>query len=79
LRDIVFDDDAVAERHGDSLVGVLHDHCSQRVRQLQAQFDSPYNRGAGSIDETYVGDARAALERVEEAQRELASAALPNP
>lgn len=73
LRDITFRDAVIIpERYGVSLVTVLHEHYSQALRRLQNEFDSPYNRGAGSIDETYVSDARAALEPVEEIRRALA-------
>jgi hypothetical protein len=50
----------VPARYGDSLVIVLHEHFAHALRRLQTEYDSPYNRGAGSTDETYVKRARRA-------------------
>lgn len=66
------DSAAVPQRYGDSLITVLFEHFADHARRRQREFDSPHNRGAGSIDETYASDARSGLARVEEIIRLLA-------
>jgi len=68
---------AIPEPYGDSLVGVLHEHFAENAHRLERELDSPSNRGAGSIDPTYVSDAQGALARVEDIERQLAAARSP--
>jgi hypothetical protein len=52
-------------RHGDSLLGVLHEHFADAVRRLDKEFQGPYNRGAGALDEVELRGAHADLARID--------------
>jgi hypothetical protein len=62
-----------AVRCGDSLLTVLHEHLAEIHRVLEWQLYQPSNRGAGSVDDEEVNEARSWVEQVEELQRRLAS------
>jgi hypothetical protein len=55
----------VARRYGDSLLSVLREHFADRLQRREAEFVSPYNRGAGSLDQYELDGARSALAKVE--------------
>ena len=59
-------DGCVAERSGDSLGEVLREHQEARVRSAEAEYASPSNRGAGSIDAEEVEGTRQGLVRVDD-------------
>lgn len=75
-RDLL-DDFAVAKRYGDSLGTVIHAPCADTVRRLEAEYASPYNRGAGSLDRHELDGARNDLARAEELLRRTAERRRP--
>ncbi|MEM1010549.1 MAG: hypothetical protein AAGJ35_16260, partial [Myxococcota bacterium] len=58
---------------GSSLLEVLHEWMLDHHRMIQAQYNSPRNRGCGSLDEQDVEDAAEQLRLVEAMQAELAA------
>ena len=50
---------------GDSLLSVWHEHRIDDVRRLTKEFHSPYNRGAGSLDQDELDGAKNRLAAVE--------------
>jgi hypothetical protein len=73
----------VAKQVGDSLGAVLREYHQRRVRAAEAEYASPGNRGAGSIDAEEVEGERQGLVRAEDlialtADR-IAGAAKPTP
>ncbi len=70
-------DGSVAKPCGESLGAALLASAAARVTRLEAEYASPYNRGAGSVDEPEVNGARAGLERVEELIRRTAERKRP--
>lgn len=59
-------DGSVAEREGDSLGLVLREHQEDRVRSAEAEYASPSNRGAGSIDAEEVEGTHQGLVRIDD-------------
>ncbi|MFE7129517.1 hypothetical protein ACFVIM_01510 [Streptomyces sp. NPDC057638] len=58
---------------GDSLLDVLHKEHARALRELQKEFFSPSNWGAGSVDHEEVEEAQETLERVRDFQRQVAN------
>jgi hypothetical protein len=64
---------ATFQRIGDSLFSVLHEWATDHLRMTKERFQSPVNRGAGSLDPKDVERADGILRSVEEMQRKLAA------
>lgn len=58
-----------AVRCGDSVLAVLHEEHSASLCALEAEWNSPWNRGAGSVSGDEVAQARASLELVAQLRR----------
>lgn len=63
---------AVLERLGDSLLGVLHDWMSERLRMLTEQYKLPSNRGFGSISRENIDEVAKKVHAIEALQRKVA-------
>ena len=62
------------QRLGDSLAGVLHEHFASAAKRIQAEYESPSNRGAGSAEEGEVTHAQEMLARADDLVRAVAAA-----
>jgi hypothetical protein len=60
---------------GTSLLDVLHTWMSDHLRMIKHQFESPMNRGAGSLEKKDVDEVVGMLRGIEELQKEAASLA----
>jgi hypothetical protein len=58
---------------GTSLLGVMHEWMSDHLRMVEAQYKSPMNRGAGSIERRDVDRVAGMLKAIEQLQQEAAS------
>jgi hypothetical protein len=61
-------------RLGESFLAVLHEHHVDELRVTEWEFHHPANRGAGSVDLEDLKECQSMIERVEELQRQVASA-----
>ena len=61
----------VEARYGDSLVAVLIKHFTHHFKGVEAEFESPHNRGAGSITEDEMERAELFLDEMLEIARSL--------
>lgn len=64
--------DFEATRWGDSLLDVLHQYYIAYHTKTEQEYNSPRNRGAGSLDEQDVERAASDLEKIQDLQRRLA-------
>lgn len=58
---------------GASLLDVLHAWMSDHLRMIEQQYESPVNRGAGSLERRDVDEVAGMLRGIEELQREAAT------
>ncbi|MFH9662580.1 hypothetical protein ACH4NF_31535 [Streptomyces sp. NPDC017248] len=65
--------EGAAVRCGESMLAVLYEEHSSSLRSLEQEWESPWNRGAGSVSGGEVTSARASLELVEELRRKAAA------
>lgn len=59
---------------GDSLAAVIREHYADNVRNLEIEYASPHNRGAGTLDDFELDGARQNLACAEEFARRAATA-----
>ncbi|BBC35364.1 hypothetical protein SGFS_066580 [Streptomyces graminofaciens] len=75
-----FGPDARPEPCGPSLLAVLHEHESDKVRMVQAQADDPMNHtGFGAVTSDQVEERREWVRLIEDMQRRLATPERPRP
>ncbi|MBL9017611.1 MAG: hypothetical protein JNL83_25705 [Myxococcales bacterium] len=77
LQGDLLDDAAVATRLGDSLGEVLRADAADRLQHLEAEWASPYNYGAGSLDKCELDEGRENLAACEELIRRTAERRRP--
>ncbi|TDB84636.1 hypothetical protein E1264_23970 [Actinomadura sp. KC216] len=65
------DGELSADVSGDSLLAVLHEYAAAGHRLAEWEIRQPWNRGAGSIDESEVEGARRSVETIEALQRRV--------
>jgi hypothetical protein len=70
-------DGTTARRRGDSLATVILEHYADNVRRVENEYNSPYNRGAGSVDRYELEGARENLVLAEELVRRVADRRRP--
>jgi hypothetical protein len=58
---------------GPSLLTVLHEHASDRHELDAWEIGQPWNRGAGSLDDSDVEASREVVEQIEALQRRAAT------
>jgi hypothetical protein len=68
-----FDDYTEATRAADSLLAALHEQATRAVQHIENEYNSPGNRGAGSVDLEEVQYHRRCLEDVERMRLDLAA------